>query len=407
MNLFSFPDPKIRLQLEDLITLIEKTFPVPRRFANALPQDIGELSGLFTSRRNERSHSYLGRPNLLSAYLRYFLPWNIFRLCRLLPSLPLDFKDGDIILDIGSGPLTFTLALWICRPDLRDIALQFICLEPTPSVTEAGKKLFAAFSLAAGAGNNIKWKIKTLRGELTRKGFRIAGNKKWNYIPADKIMQSRKAALVAAVNVFNEIFWELPAADREGKNDYAQQSAFVLAACAGSGSILVIEPGIPHSGEFISCLRSFLIAEGFSAASPCTHQKACPFPGGFVSGRKAKWCHFSMKTADAPSRLLKLSLDSGIPKEKAVLSFLLVSKKNSFCPESLASFDPGIVPARITSDPFSVGTNTGRYACSDCGAVLVLGMDEIRALDSGACIKVKISGRRDKKSGALAGELMQ
>ncbi|MCL2479115.1 MAG: rRNA methyltransferase, partial [Treponema sp.] len=116
MNLFRPPDPDSGILQDELIRIINKIFPLPARFARGLPADVQELSSLFTSRREERGHSYLGKPNLLSAYLRYFLPWNVYRLCRLLPSLPLDLKEGSIVFDIGSGPLTFALALWISCP---------------------------------------------------------------------------------------------------------------------------------------------------------------------------------------------------------------------------------------------------------------------------------------------------
>src|SRR5215469_6373675 len=132
--------------LDSLHSLADKTFPVPRRFRGALPYDVAELSRLLTAGREDRNASYLSKPAMLSAYLRYFLPWNIYRLCRLFTSLPLDLKPNDAVNDLGAGPLTLAISLWISRPDLRIILLEFRCLDRTAAVLEAGKKLFAALT---------------------------------------------------------------------------------------------------------------------------------------------------------------------------------------------------------------------------------------------------------------------
>lgn len=139
MGLFPPLSPDARRVLDGLPSLIDRVFPLPRRFRRLLGRDVAELSRLLTADRKERGESYLGKPDLLSAYLRYFLPWNLYRLCRLLPALPLTLAGGDAVNDLGSGPLTLALALWICRPDLRPLALEFRCLDRTGTVLEAGK----------------------------------------------------------------------------------------------------------------------------------------------------------------------------------------------------------------------------------------------------------------------------
>lgn len=390
--------------------------------------DIRDLSSLFTSNRSERGHSYLGKPNLLSAYLRYFLPWNVFRLCRLLESIPLELKDGDLVFDIGSGPLTLTIALWICRPDLRDMSLRFVCLDRTPAVLEAGKKLFAAL-----AGKN-KWEIAAIKGELIKNNFKIKTNGKAVFIHPSKILRGKSAALVTAINVFNEIYWDFSPADSEGQKTITVQAASVLASCAGTNDsrVLVVEPGIPRSGEFITGLRSTLARDGFKIYAPCLHMEACPFPGGMLKGKKAKWCHFPFDTDDAPQKLQKLSDSAGIPKERAVLSFLYAGKieetektgKNPAAKKmpgdsgrQTGALTDAKLPVRILSDPFPAGRLEGprtlyagrtlyaRYACSVKGAVMVTApADKINFMYPGDIIKVRLTGRIDEKSGALNGE---
>ena len=142
----------ISASMENLLSLIETVFPIPGRFRQKLPADVAELSRLLTSARGERESGYLNRPNMLSAYLRYFLPWNVFRLCRLfflnvdfsgkpdnLNMLPV-FRDGDAITDLGSGPLTFPISLWIAFPEFHSLKLEFRCADKSAVILEAGKK---------------------------------------------------------------------------------------------------------------------------------------------------------------------------------------------------------------------------------------------------------------------------
>jgi ribosomal protein RSM22 (predicted rRNA methylase) len=381
-GLFPHPDAELRRRMDSILDLIDKTFPLPSRFRSGLPRDVAALSRSLTDKRSDRDDGYLGKPAALSAYLRYFLPWNIYRLARLLPSLPLDLADGDSITDLGSGPLTFPIALWLARPDLRSKKLEFRCLDRTGKVLEAGSALFAALV----AGTNTPWKIRTIRGSL---GTRIEGG---------------KAALVTAVNVLNELFWD----DRAPVAEQAERKASFLSALAnGDGSVLVVEPGIPRSGEFITALRSVFIELGRDPLSPCPHALECPLPGG---RRGAKWCHFVFDTEDAPARLHKLSSAAGIPKERATLSFLLAGPISVKTATQAASAPETKLPVRIISDVFPLDEGgAGRYACSERGLTLVAGSRRAaEALESGDLVDFPLKrGRelRDPKSGAFVVEI--
>lgn len=380
-HLFSPLDAETRRLVDALPSLIDKTFPLPRRFRSALPRDVAELSGLLTYERRERREDYLNRPPLLSAYLRYFLPWNVYRLARLLPALSLPLKDGDAVTDLGSGPLTLPLALWIARRDLREVNLEFRCLDKTASALEAGKRIFTAL-----AGDS-PWRIKTIHGVL---GDPIRGP---------------RAALVMAGNVFNE------AVTGNSAGNVKRQGELLVSLAAPSGSIFVVEPGIPSSGDFIAGLRAVLSAGGFPPRSPCPQEGPCPLfdgkqgalSGGHCLHRKhgAKWCHFVFDTRDAPQQLLRLSASTGIPKERAALSFLLAGASNT-------AFPPGHLPVRIISDAFPLtelgGQKFGRYGCSAKGLILAAGeYRAVEALASGALAYFPSSAEksRDPKSGAL------
>lgn len=371
-ELFPRPGDGLRRSLDSLLDAVDAALPLPGRFRAALPRDVADLSRSLTDLRSERDDGYLGKPGPLSAYLRYFLPWNVFRLSRLLPSLDLGLESGDAVTDLGAGPLTFAIALWLSRPDLRGKELEFRCLDRTGKVLEAGSRVFDVLAGEEAAS----WRIRTIRGSL---GTRIEG---------------KKAALVVAANVLNELFWD----DRSPVSDQAERKASFLSALADDGGrILIVEPGIPRSGEFVSALRGAFLAEGRQPLSPCPHGGDCPLGGG----RGRKWCHFAFGTEEAPERLHKLSAAAGIPKERATLSFLLAGPRGGAERAGGAAIE-----ARIVSDAFALEEGgSGRYACTDRGLALVAGpRRDVEALRSGTLARFPDPGAsppRDPKSGAL------
>jgi len=390
--------------LAGIPAIVEKTFPIPARFRAGLPADVAELFRFLTYERTERGASYLGRPALLSAYLRYYLPWNIYRLCRLFAALPINLKSGDAINDLGAGPLTLAVSLWISRPDLRGTPLEFRCLDKTAAVLDAGKKLFAALTANAAC----PWTVRTIRGEL--RGF---GRQRGKTLSVE--IRGKPAALSAAVNVYNELFWDFSPMDKEGLGRFASSQARLLSSLTeSSGSVLVVEPGIPRSGEFISLLRSSLIKEKRLPLSPCPHSGLCPLPGVRPpSGRfqsKSKWCHFALSTEDAPDELHRLSAAMKLPKERAALSFVLAGAVAQN--PAKRTIQSGRAKIRVISDCFSLSADSpgarslpgamGRYGCSERGLVLVTGSRRaLEASQPGTIEELALEdGMIDAKSGA-------
>ncbi|MDR0730130.1 MAG: small ribosomal subunit Rsm22 family protein [Treponema sp.] len=389
--LFPGLEEHTRKDLEALLPLIEKTFPIPARFRRSLGQDVAELSRLLTSARGERSLSYLNQPPLLSAYLYYFLPWNLYRLCRLLPGLDIPLAPGDTIIDLGSGPLSFPIGLWLCRRDLRSIPLNFRCLDRSKGALEAGKKLFAALG-----DPSCPWTITTVHSDITQGIPRP-------HKPIGRNPKDRKptgAALVTALNLYNELSQSISPGDDARQRRFAHSQAALLAGlAAGGGRLLVLEPGTPPSSRFITLLREALIKLGRPPLSPCTHCLPCPFPAirSPAAGRDAKWCHFAFDTEDAPAKLHRLSAAAGIPKERAILSFLLAG------PHSPAEQQARTV--RVISSPFPVsggaaGRSQGRYVCGEKGMALLRGEESfITAAEPGTLLTVTFTGEQDPKSG--------
>jgi hypothetical protein len=394
-----------------LLSIIEETFPVPGRFRSRLPADVAELSRLLTCARGERDGGYLNRPNLLSAYLRYFLPWNVFRLCRLFSFtagsssgfsaglmersiLPL-LDDGDAVTDLGSGPLTLPIALWLAFPELRRVKLEFRCVDKSAAALDAGHKLFKA--LCAASGVDTAWRIKIIHASM------------------EEPLRGNPAKLVSAINVFNEVSAGIHISGGLERN--VQKAAALLERnCNANGSILTMEPGNPQGGAFITALRAALLERGRLPAAPCPHAGHCPYSGGITA---AKWCHFVFDTEDAPSALHKLSAAAGIPKERAALSFLLAGAvparplpagqaHGADSAQTKSNANPNLLNIRIVSDAFPVSAGkagTGRYGCSQKGMVLVTGSRaQLKAAVSGTLLELPFPADepRDPKSGALA-----
>jgi len=343
-----------------LYSLIDRTFPMPGRFHSALPSQVAELSRLLTGGRGDRSLSYLSRPNFLSAYLRYFLPWNIIRLCRLLPSLNIPLRAGNVIVDLGSGPLTFVSALWISRPDLRAIPLEFYCIDHCAPALTAGRKFFAAVS----AAKDCAWKVNTIRDKINFK--------------TKTVLARKKASLVCAVNLFNEVYENLPHTNSEALGRTASDIALLMHNQAKpEACILTVEPGVPQSGHFISFLRSAFLELNRPPLSPCTHSADCPMPGGKTANTKKRWCHFAFAATDAPKELCRLSAAAGIPKERLVLSYLLAGAQKQE-QKAAQKQTQKAEKVRVISDAFALPNNKfGRYGCCSDGLVLLTG-DKLR-----------------------------
>lgn len=401
--------------------------PQDSRKLQELPNVIREMSHSLTDERQDRRIGYMNDPANVSAYVRYFMWWNLVRLTRLFASLPLNLSDGDAACDLGSGPLTVPIALWMSRPELRELKLTWYCVDISQNALAVGEELF--LSLVAKTGGE-PWKIVRIKGECG-------------------VSLKRRVALVASANMFNEVALDgdepLEALSKRYARDlssYAENAA----------SVLVIEPGIPRAARFVSLLRDSLARLGFAPAAPCPHAEECPFPGL----RHGKWCHFVFDTADAPAKLHKLSEDAGLPKDRAALSYILAARAagTAGAVEALDATDAmsapraegGIsavdVPAsasdpaesasdsgasplstvarlkesfstmrvRIVSDPIKLPEYyTGRYGCSEEGMVMVCGTyeagDWLRECVSGTLIGVSRpdprKGERDGKTGAL------
>lgn len=387
--------------LENFDSIVQGVLPLNSRQLLKLPEDILELSHQLTSERDTRRLSYMNDKTLLSAYTRYFMWWNLVRLTRLFSNIDfsnVNLSDDDICLDIGSGPLTCVTSLWLSRPELRSKKLTWYCLDLSQSALSLGENIYLSVaSRTLTKDIESHWKIIRVKGNL---GTPIR----------------QKAKLVTCANVFNEIFQsETKPLDFLSK----KYSDDLMRYGNENTSYLVIEPGVPRSARFISCLRDSFIRKNLSIIAPCCHTQICPMDGRLLKGahvnkttenkKTGKWCNFAFPVKNAPEKLQKLSAKAKLAKDRAVLSFVFACPQveqnkgavSLFKDKSSLDEEKSLL-LRIASDPIRLGDKIGFYACSKLGLALYIPKKE-QLVFSGDLISVKSPEeiKRDQKSGAV------
>lgn len=386
--------------LENFESIVQGVRPLSSRQLLRLPENIRDVSHLLTDQRGGRRMGYLNDTVALSAYMRYFQWWNLLRLTRLFAGLKpsqLNVPDNGICLDIGSGPLTVPIALWLARPDLREKKLTWYCLDHSQTALSLGGELYLAIAARtiadlgsartiANLGSGQKalepWRIVRVKGEL---GVQVR----------------QRAHLVTAANVFNEVVEE---SGKPPEFTAKRAADIIMHYKEAAAQVLVVEPGTPPAVRFLTAFRGALARKGLNVVAPCPQGMewtegtaegracACPMDGG----RGNKWCHFTFSTEDAPEKLQKLSARAGLPKERASLAFVLAS---TVAAKAVAKESP--LEIRVISEPIKLpGDRTGYYGCCRQGLVLV---ESATSLVPGQLLRVKEleNPRQDKKSGAL------
>lgn len=372
-----------------------------------LPKNISALSKLLTSERSDRRLSYMNDRESLSAYSYYFLWWGLVRLTSLSAIRDID-APNDIALDIGSGPLTVPVALWLSNPKLRERPLQFYCVDISSGALKLGTLLLDYIMTQLPSNGGTRWRVIPVKGAY---GVDIR----------------QKASLITSANMFNEVI-----------DFFGDEKTSLLKFATSDSTVAIIEPGDPQSGLFISKTRKKLLKKDFIPLSPCTHFMDCPFPAVAAHhGGKAKWCNFAFCVDDfedkkgttsvsehlikAPKRLLDLSKRSHLKKTRAALCYFIGKCTGEPLPTNTDSQEKeskvreadndNIKTFRITSDlitlPWGEG---GYYACGDGVLHLLIpvveeGKDSVLHFYNGDRVVLSMSPRktfgRDKKTGAV------
>lgn len=427
LPLFSRPDGFALRGLQFLCRVLDEVMPMNGTQKRDLPLACRDLSALLTTERSALARPYWTSPRFTSAYLRYFLPWNLVRLTALLPGLELgEIPDSPLILDMGSGPLTLPLALWLSRPDLRARPVTVVVSDTAPHILELGKTLFER--LRTELAPQSPWNVRSMRASAAQALRRLyAGpGELWLLSMGNVLneMEERRARPGCRLSVRMRALLE-EAADKLGEN----------------GLIFAVEPGTRQGGRLMAHLRKSALggaaededADGLTALAlreeysarleddedwengrkntredeedaspplfrplaPCPHAAACPM----LDRRSTAWCHMNAPAGHAPEELLELSARAGLSKDSVSLSFLLLRKLRSG--EGLPAPARGRrLAARLVSDAFVVPALPGRarYACTERGLALV---PQSAHLPPGALCEGFSTSARDRKSGAF------
>lgn len=385
-NMFNLSglDSDAQKALENYDQIVQEIRPLNTYQLKLLPKDIRELSHKLTDEREERRMGYMNATQELSAYVRYFTWWNLVRFTTIfskLDSSAFNLKDGDVCLDIGSGPLTIPCALWLSRPELRNKRLTFYCMDISQSTLSFGEDIFMTIAAKVRPSEDdapSHWNIVRVKG-----GIGTPVRKKANFI--------------SCANMFNELYQK----NHENPEIIAEnQTKLLMDYAAEDASLFIAEPGMPVAARFVSLIRSNLLKKDFSMVVPCPHDGKCPMNGLYARyGGSAKWCNFSFSTENAPAKLLKLSKTSGLPKDRAVISFVFASSKKQ-------NSDKDLLSLRVASDSIWLpGNRQGFYCCSKKGLVLLVNLDG-KKITCGERLNLKLTTdfsalQKDKKSSAI------
>lgn len=367
--------------LNNFDDIIQGVKPLNSKQKQQLPENIKNLSHQLTDLRSERRLGYMNDNQQLSSYVRYFTWWNLVRLTKLFSTLDSTcFPEKDChCIDIGSGPLTVVIALWLSRPELRKLNLVWYCLDVSSASLSLGENIF--LSIVAKTGEN-PWKIIKVKDSFG------------TYI-------KEKCSFITSANVLNELDQAstMPP-EFQSKKYYEEFSKYKT----DDAKFILIEPGIPKAARTLSLLRERFIKDDYTVSYPCPHSLECPMNGfKAYTGSSNKWCNFAFTTEDAPAKLLKLSEKAKLPKERATLSFIAAQKIN------LQAKNENTLKIRIISDEFKLPKfKSGYYGCSELGLTLV-SISDTQKLKSGDLITVKKEDskkyEKDSKSGAAIIEL--
>lgn len=418
--------------IENFDKVLENVKSLSGKQKVSLPGSIKNLSHQLTDERGTRRLGYMNEASFLSAYVNYFMWWNLVRLCRLFANLPknaFDFGENPVALDIGSGPLTVPIALWLSRPELRSKKITWYCMDLSQNALSLGEEIYLSV-----AAKTIKNETDRTNDDFDRLTHRKDSIEPWKIIRIKGALGSRikeKVDLITCANAFNEIIQrnEMPTdflAKKYSDSLISYLDSNKIPDDDKKQTVLLVEPGDPHSARFISLMRGAFIRRGFLPVAPCTHAEDCPMAGRTggratnAFGKNAKWCNFAFSTDDAPKHLLRLSEKAGVPKERASLSFVLLSrdsKNENYHSERNEESEKKDVSRsaqygskmfiRIASDFIKLPEihKSGYYACSKFGLLLAVDENHVQP-KNGELLQIKTPENldeleTDQKSGAL------
>lgn len=282
----------------------------------------------FTGKRELAGEGYLAQPELLHAYMLYYLPRSYVQ--ARLAFRHLEGRPVKRVLDLGSGPGPLLLAAQDAFHIPNGHALTAVDHDPR------------ALNLAA---------------ELT--GARTFTAKLPQLPPA---IAKEKFDLVSLGLVVNELFKGQPDAVQKRAKWLHEQ---VWPLVAEGGAMVLVEPALRETGREALQLRDALVASGMRVAAPCTHQGPCP---ALLKDRD--WCHAGLRF-QPPKTVEQIGKAVGIDPSDVRFAYFIFDR-------APAQVLPG-EPLRVVSERMEEKGRSKVWVCGTRGRVLLDRQDKHQA----------------------------
>ncbi len=286
-----------------------------------LPSDIKRMSEWFGAEREERRSDYMNDVALRAAYVAFFVPQYAAKIAALLLRLQgeghVQLPVAPRVLDVGAGPLTGTLGVWLLTGALGpSIALDL-----------------SMRSLNTGRG--------VLSAVCPRADVRLVEQSALHRVPDGPF------DLIIVAHVLNEV-----GDPRRGIEQRVTMLHAMLNRLAPNGRIVVVEPATRVHGQALMRVRDALHDSGVPIHAPCVGATTCPLGGGGNS-----WCHAD-ENWQPPPAFVALTEAAELRKDVLKHSYLVLGRE----PAQLHGL-------RLVGGNMRTTQGTLRYACGPQGLI--------------------------------------
>lgn len=325
---------------------------------SAMAAGVKALSEGFTKARRLCGRRYLDQPDLLAAYLTYYLPVNLAKVQSLLDEVPGDTLTGQAsaplrLLDVGSGPGTASLALldWLVKRNTEGVIVSAEACDHSPAALAIAKTLWDLYAHRQG--------IRSAR--FIARGLNLERTADLRVLCSSI---TERFHLVCLANSLNELF-------NTARNPVERRCQVVLRlldVVRPDGSLIILEPALRDQTRDLHRLRDLLLQEhACTIYSPCLHEGACP-----ALNHPDNWCH-EERTWSPPNEITRLDRQVGFIKDALKFSYLILRKDG----RTVAPRARNLL--RIVSERREFKGETRLWTCSEAGRLEVGRLDRERS----------------------------
>ena len=328
-----------------------------------LADGVAALSQGFTKARRLCGQRYLDQPNLLPAYLRYYLPVNLAKVQSLLDELPDDALTGQEaaplrLLDVGAGPGTASLALldWLVERRAEGVEVSAEAWDHSPAALATARMIWD-LSVQRQHVRSARFATHTMNLERT------------GDLRAFCSEATGRFHLVCLANSLNELF-------STARNPVERRCHLILSlldVLRRDGSLIIVEPALRDQTRDLHRLRDLLLKTGACTIySHCLHEDPCP-----ALHHPEDWCH-EERLWSPPVEISRLDRQVGFIKDSLKFSYLILRKDG----RTVASRGRNLL--RIVSERREFKGEMRVWTCGEAGRLEVGRLDRERSENNAA-----------------------